>query len=673
MNLRLLILFVGIALNGWAQCPSHVLGIEQTGKLGIKIGDTNASQKVITGTSTDVLKVCQGQPLYVYDLAGNGSLTGYYYEFKSDTFDLRNNEPPGKERISNHTYNTPGIYALILSGATNGGNGGIYACQTVEVKPRPEPEFTMAVCKPGEAIVYIPKSSRNSYDVMVIDWADGGTTSVNQTALPATITHTYTNYPGMKEVTITGQNSDGSCSSNPIGSLLPLPGETNPGVTGPPSITQLVLTGPTTASLQFVGPQGVEQEIFRKEPGGTYVGTGVSSGDNTSSLTLTDLDNTKQYCFVVRAKSLCATPIQSQEICSVPLTVSSANKKNTLKWTAYPSGGGFESYTVTNGGTTIPPITAIGTTTYTDTSVACGTEYCYRVTAKIGSMNSLSQEICVPGNTGTDKPEAVTSSYVSVVDAKVQYDWEIPAGQRARLVQISRADNGGGFSEIEDNITKQPYLDGTAEPASRSYCYQMVYRNQCGNTSEASGSVCTIFLRQSGSALTWTASSPFLEDIDRYVIQVLDGNGNVIFAQDIGLGRQVDLSAIGTSLPPDARFRVEASSVSGQISWSNVVELREVMKVYVPDAFTPNGDNTHDVFQPTVLNVAKMKLTVFDSWGNPIYSSHDFNISTQKLSDGWNGRVNGKDAPQGNYAYRLDVESTSGDSFTKRGVFRLIR
>lgn len=663
-----------MTLNGWAQCPTNVLGTQQTGKIGIRVDNLGATQKVVTGTSSDILKICQGQKLIVEDLAGNASLSGFYYEFKSDTFDLRRGEPAGKERVTTHDYTTPGTYALVMTGATTGGNGGLYACQTVEVRANPEPEFKVAVCTPGVADLYLPKNSVNVYDIFFVDWGDGSVERVGKGSLPVSRKHTYAARPSSGQITVSGTYNDGTCGQKTASYILPTPGGINPGITSPPSITQLVLTGPGTASLQFVGPQGVEQEVYQKElAGGTYTATGVLSSDQTSSVTLTGLDNTKQYCFVVQAKTLCSTPIQSAEICSVPLAVSSNNKKNTLTWKAYPAGGGFESYTVTNGGNNIPPITAIGTTTYTDTSVSCGTEYCYRVTAKVGAMTSLSQEICVPGNTGNQQPEAVKSSFVSVVNGKVQYDWELPAGERSRLVQISRADNGGGFSQIEDNFTHQPYLDSTAETATRSYCYQMVYRNQCGNTSAVSGSVCTIYLRQSGSALTWTASSPFTDNIDRYIVQALDGSGTVIFAQDVGLGRQVDFSALGTTLPPGTRFRIEATSVTGQVSWSNIIDLKEIMKVYVPDAFTPNGDNTHDLFVPKVQNVTQLKLTIFDSWGNPIYVSQTFDVSSQSLQDGWNGRVNGKDAPQGNYAYRLDVQSASGESFTKRGVFRLIR
>ncbi|WP_369679192.1 T9SS type B sorting domain-containing protein [Siphonobacter sp. BAB-5385] len=94
--------------------------------------------------------------------------------------------------------------------------------------------------------------------------------------------------------------------------------------------------------------------------------------------------------------------------------------------------------------------------------------------------------------------------------------------------------------------------------------------------------------------------------------------------------------------------------------------IQELFQVYVPDAFTPNGDSQNDVFLPKVLHVNALKFTVFDRWGNSIFSTED-------ESEGWDGYVNGKPAPQGSYSYRLDVRNELGDSFTKRGVFRLIR
>lgn len=68
--------------------------------------------------------------------------------------------------------------------------------------------------------------------------------------------------------------------------------------------------------------------------------------------------------------------------------------------------------------------------------------------------------------------------------------------------------------------------------------------------------------------------------------------------------------------------------------------------VQFPNAFTPNGDGNNDVFRP-VSDCAPTDflLEVFNRWGQKIFTTTD-------AERGWNGQVNGADAPMDVYFWR---------------------
>lgn len=78
--------------------------------------------------------------------------------------------------------------------------------------------------------------------------------------------------------------------------------------------------------------------------------------------------------------------------------------------------------------------------------------------------------------------------------------------------------------------------------------------------------------------------------------------------------------------------------------------------IYIPNAFTPDGNMTNDIFQPKGVGLLETpyKMYIFDRWGEVIFTSEEF-------STGWDGRNKntGKMAEQGVYVYKIIVEDLS--------------
>jgi gliding motility-associated-like protein len=91
-------------------------------------------------------------------------------------------------------------------------------------------------------------------------------------------------------------------------------------------------------------------------------------------------------------------------------------------------------------------------------------------------------------------------------------------------------------------------------------------------------------------------------------------------------------------------------------------------RLYVPNTFTPNGDDVNDVFAVKGLGVYDVDLSVFDRWGNMVFQ-------TNSLSNPWIGNCNGGSyyCECGVYQWRMKYRDEKGFNQNKQGYVTLIR
>ncbi|HET6245489.1 MAG: CotH kinase family protein [Bacteroidetes bacterium] len=88
--------------------------------------------------------------------------------------------------------------------------------------------------------------------------------------------------------------------------------------------------------------------------------------------------------------------------------------------------------------------------------------------------------------------------------------------------------------------------------------------------------------------------------------------------------------------------------------------------VFIPNAFSPNGDGTNDVLFLFGNKVASIEFSVFNRWGQKVFE-------TTSLSTGWDGTFNGQLLNPGVYAYQIQVKFINGDEENKRGNITLFK
>lgn len=100
--------------------------------------------------------------------------------------------------------------------------------------------------------------------------------------------------------------------------------------------------------------------------------------------------------------------------------------------------------------------------------------------------------------------------------------------------------------------------------------------------------------------------------------------------------------------------------------FERVAQVFDDFVIIVPNAFTPDGLK-NQYFKPQYRGIASMEFYVFNTWGELIFEVKS--LETQ----GWDGTLNGKNVPNGNYVYRAVFTTRSGEKVDKSGVFILIR
>lgn len=85
------------------------------------------------------------------------------------------------------------------------------------------------------------------------------------------------------------------------------------------------------------------------------------------------------------------------------------------------------------------------------------------------------------------------------------------------------------------------------------------------------------------------------------------------------------------------------------------ISVRPDVAIYIPNAFTPDGDGLNDVFLPQGVGVQNLnyKMQILDRWGTVVFTSEDF-------SKGWDGTYKGKPVEVGVYAYYIVLYDIKG-------------
>jgi gliding motility-associated-like protein len=88
-------------------------------------------------------------------------------------------------------------------------------------------------------------------------------------------------------------------------------------------------------------------------------------------------------------------------------------------------------------------------------------------------------------------------------------------------------------------------------------------------------------------------------------------------------------------------------------------------KIFLPSAFSPNGDDHNNVLKIIANNITLKRFSIYNRWGQEVFTTTDIN-------KGWDGKFEGYECELGSYYYYIEYDAYKKTKVLK-GDVSLIR
>lgn len=554
--------------------------------------------------------------------------------------------------------------------------------------------FTLNSCQGRNATVNLLNPFYDKYNLI---WNDGTSNLVSRNSNTLQqINHTYTDditktitVAGFYEYTVAGLGLVTTCGVNNTGSITPYPTLTTPQLFQLTENNIDALNGQVTLDIRT--DQRLKYRLSQRTKTGTYTPIDTLLAVTPSPLLsatssyqvggLNSVNNT--YCFKLESFDDCgnidlaATPVAINQLCTLPLAGTAALTGNQITigdYNTFPvefslSISGFVSLTSILGSTF--------NLTYLDQNVECGNIYTYRAKAKtivpLDSQVSISAPISIlaikTGSTvappsrfiatyGKDD-ERLTLTWNPVTTAGIGYEIFAEGGLAFKPIAT--------FSGVTSFAPNDPF----------SKCYHIRTKSLCGSSDTVTA--CPPFLQtekisNEENAAQWTnGKTGDNEAIVSYDLEfTAQGTGRTIYFVEKNISSPYSHILASKGRVTDTISQVLVYRVIGYLAdgteiRSDFQSVTQDMRVFMPTAFSPNGDGLNDNFVPRGLffidePAGYYNFSVFNRWGQTVFFS-------DKKGKGWDGGQFNPDL----YHYVVNATDQFLNKISLKGTFQLIR
>jgi gliding motility-associated-like protein len=363
------------------------------------------------------------------------------------------------------------------------------------------------------------------------------------------------------------------------------------------------------------------------------------------------------------------------------------NYKTTLNWNAYKNmRKGLGQYKIyyspdaTN-------FTVVGTTTNTSfvhEKVDPDRNVCYYIRAvnSDASITSSSNKACFFST------QVIAPAYLYIRSAGISSESSaqlrlfLDSTKYSKGMEIYRSTDGLDYKQVgfvpTNSFANYVFIDqGALMTNKTSYFYKASIRDSCGNTRTVSNVSKTILLNVKDDKeffftkyLSWSNYLGYGGGVSSYnVYRVING---VVNPQPIGNSGQFSTQYtdnLENEAPNGSRVEYMVEAIEGnsnpfgfiEKSRSNSKPVYMEGRIFVPEAFAPNGRNR--IWKPVSHFIDKSEYTVrvFNRWGNKIFETNDDTV-------GWDG----DGSEPGIYIYIISYKNSRGEYQEIKGNFLLL-
>lgn len=559
------------------------------------------------------IAVCVGQPVSFVDNSIGGP-TGWAWTFPSAT-----PSSATTQNVSNVIWNTAGNYTVTL--VASNANGNSTATVVLTVNPLP---VVVATANPSTICVGQQAALAGSGAATYV-WNPGNISGSPVNVSPATTT-TYT---------VTGTSAAG-CSSTASVTVTVQPcnvpqvnftaSDTSLCIGDCINFTDLSTNNPTSWSWTFNGAATASSTAQNPtnicyNTAGTYAVTLVATNANGNG-TLTKTT----YIVVNPAPTANAGP--DATLCTGQQTTLTGSGGTTYNW--QPGNGNSSNFLVS------PSTTTTYTLTVTDANGCTGTDNVTITVAPcsvpVAALNASDNVICegdcinyTDASTGTPTGWSWTFQGGTPATSTIQNPtvcYNTPGNYNVTLIVT----NAFGT----DTILMTNYVSVGAQPTVDAGPYTTI---AIGNSTQ---------LNASNTTGNWSWSPP-------------TGLSNANIQNPVA---SPTVTTTYTVTYTDAFGCTTSDTVT--------VDVFAAYDVWLPEAFSPNGDGHNDVFYVRGAGIKTLEFVVYDRFGEKVFES-------TAIADGWDGTFRGAPVNTGIYVWYVKADYYDGRSVSKKGDVSLVR
>jgi len=323
--------------------------------------------------------------------------------------------------------------------------------------------------------------------------------------------------------------------------------------------------------------------------------------------------------------------------------------------------------------------------------------YCYAIAATRSNDDTiaLSNDLCVVARVIMEPTysyirSVTVDSSLSLIRVKFAIDTAADAGRFELLRATSASDfrSVSAFTPIDMQLNggflEYNFVDQTAEPDKEIYYYRVMVYDLCDQLLDTSNTSNSIYLQATPeidffNRLRWNSYASWLAGVDRYEVLrfIPEEDPGFLPLNTVGANSVVYADDIKDFTDNDGRYRYLITAYEGagnpagfnDTAMSNVIEVIQQPRVYMPTAFKPLGINR--LIFPKGVFIEERRgynFEIYNRWGEMVYNTND-------ISKGWDGKhlATGEYVDPGVYVFVLNFIGKNGKSYSQNGTFTVIR
>jgi len=398
----------------------------------------------------------------------------------------------------------------------------------------------------------------------------------------------------------------------------------------------------------------------------------VNVGTNSSTFTSSTLNNNDQVSCILMANASCVPPV--------------TDSSNVIIMTIEP--GGIPSVTIIASNTTI----CTGTTvSFTATPVNGGSAPIYQwqingvntgPNAVVFTVNTLSNNDLVSVVMTNSSPcvspnTAVSNSILMQVNAGIAPSVRITASANSICPGIPVS-----FTALPANTGSAPSyqwkLNGNnvgtnsanytlSNPANNDQVYCVMNSISGCSPNPLTNSDTITMIIHPVPVITFNPINPTIAPGNSVQLQASlnSSYSSLLWTPAVGLSSTSTLNPVANP-SVTTTYKLDAFTANN-CNCSNTITVTVISEIYIPNAFTPDGNGINDVFRiPAGSPITLKNLQVYNRYGNLVFY-------TSNISSGWDGTFKRSQSPAGAYNYIIEGLNDKGQSILLTGSVLLIR